>query len=118
MFKTCPFGTKAREQSDMEDLEVLGSISFDLGVAKEAPIKQAFISLVDKLGTPEFLAEYRELHRFLLSTAQKQAVREILDLEDVEGVHELAGSGAEEAPEQAPSFFLQEISISEPDGKS
>ncbi|KAI5185811.1 hypothetical protein NEHOM01_1088 [Nematocida homosporus] len=69
--------TKKRETSDMEDLEVLGSIAFDLQINKEDRIKKAFVSLVDKLGTPEFLPEYSELYQYILTLAK---VKEQADL--------------------------------------
>lgn len=59
--------TEEREKSDMADLEILGSITFDLEINKKEEIKGAFISLVSKLGTKEFLEEYGILYTKILA---------------------------------------------------
>lgn len=76
--------TKERERSDLEDLEVLGSISFDLEINKEEEIKASFVSLVGKLGSELFLHEYAELYKKLLALKQLRDEKKVLDLEGVE----------------------------------
>lgn len=67
MLRTYGLNTLEREKSDMADLEVLGSISFDLKINKKEEIKRAFISLVSKLGTQGFLEEYSVLYTKILA---------------------------------------------------
>lgn len=72
MLHTPPLYTNERKKSDMEDLEMLGSITFDLKMNKEKKIKNSFISLVSKLGTKEFLLEYTELYKTILARAEER----------------------------------------------
>ncbi|KAI5192561.1 hypothetical protein NECID01_1993 [Nematocida sp. AWRm77] len=127
MLKALPLFSKSREQSDMDDLEILGSISFDLGVTKDEKIKQAFVSLVEKLGTEEFLQEYAELYSSLLSIARRRALADVLDLEGTEVqspfLHAVPDLFCEELKGDAlcadvlSGSILREISISEQEGK-
>lgn len=83
--------TKERERSDLEDLEVLGSISFDLEINKEEEIKASFVSLVGKLGSELFLHEYAALYKKLLVLKQLRDEKKVLDLEGIE-ITDFSGS--------------------------
>lgn len=84
MLLSPPLLSKPREIEDMEDLEVLGSISFDLNLTKNPPIKDAFISLVSKLGTRDFLREYSLLYQELLLQADSKRKNEVISFEEID----------------------------------
>ncbi|KAI5179629.1 hypothetical protein NEOKW01_0092 [Nematocida sp. AWRm80] len=84
MIYTAPQYTKERERSDMADLEVLGSISFDLNINKDESIKKAFISLVGKLGTREFLEEYSQLYTTLLRISSEREAQKIFNVDGID----------------------------------
>ncbi|OAG29987.1 hypothetical protein NEDG_01534 [Nematocida displodere] len=105
--------SKEREQSDMADLEILGSISFDLEINKDEAIKNSFISLVEKLGTKDFLEEYGALYKKILAVQKRKETDEIFSLAGIDA-SELPGFndvfGRAETAEENECFTLQEIS--------
>ncbi|KAI5160135.1 hypothetical protein NEAUS03_0903 [Nematocida ausubeli] len=116
MLKALPLYTKEREKSDMADLEVLGSISFDLHINKNEEIKNAFVSLVAKLGTMEFLEEYCALYNKIMQIYKGRGASLYH-----EGLPEFAfeSETTKEKPSEMPidqlldsCVLLQEISIS------
>ncbi|KAI5171002.1 hypothetical protein NEFER03_0404 [Nematocida sp. LUAm3] len=76
--------SRSREIEDMEDLEVLGSISFDLHLTKSQVIKDSFVSLVSKLGTKEFLQEYALLYKELLFHSEEKRKNEVISFEEID----------------------------------
>ncbi|KAI5192571.1 hypothetical protein NEMIN01_2084 [Nematocida minor] len=116
MLKALPLNTKEREQSDMADLEILGSISFDLKINKESEIKNAFVSLVSKLGTREFLEEYSILYSKILVIHKEKSNSLfhpcVSELEFEHSIEEESSSTPEEVSTVLDSCILKEISIS------
>ena len=76
--------SKQREQSDMEELEILGSITFDLQINKEECVKKAFQSLVQKLGTKEFTYEYSVLYMLIVRVAEHKRKNDVIDMSDID----------------------------------
>jgi len=117
MLKIPPILTKKREKSDMEDLEVLGHIAFDLKINKDEAIKKAFMSLVGKLGRKEFLEEYSDLYTHILKISEEARKSTSMDLTGI-GAESLPCSNFllytdHEAITDADSPMLQMIETSE-----
>lgn len=117
MLKAHRLYTTEREKSDMADLEILGSISFDLEINKKDEIKKAFVSLVSKLGTKEFLEEYSTLYNTILTvrTERENSLFSIeipdLDIEDIPEDDYIIGE-SKEPNKILETTILKEISIS------
>ncbi|KAH9387023.1 uncharacterized protein NEMAJ01_1919 [Nematocida major] len=110
MLESAPLYTKEREKSDMADLEVLGSLSFDLSINKDEKIKEAFVSLVSKLGTKEFMLEYSALYSKILAIHERR--RNCMCSEPVESLFSLEIEEPEHSTNPLETCILNEISIS------
>lgn len=112
MLRVSSLYTKEREKSDMDDLEILGSITFDLQINKDEAVKKAFVSLVSKLGTQEFLQEYSLLYSKIVSISRANKCKIFPDI--IEEAFILTELQEEKEKYSSPleSSILNEISIS------
>jgi hypothetical protein len=85
-----PLSYSARKAADMEDLELLGELAFDLEINSKQEIKEAFIRLVSLLGTERFIEEYLVLYNAIREVSEEK--RRIAAYEDIAGI-EFVGEG-------------------------
>jgi hypothetical protein len=63
--------TDARKEYDLQDVEILGKITLELGLQMKAEIRAAFEKLVDLTGTHQFQTEYIVLHELIMNKREE-----------------------------------------------